>query len=708
MVGKTNHNKNPVKRIQTLTSPLTCLKGVGPGKAVLLAHKGIQTILDLFFFTPIRYEDRTRITSIQNAPEGAKVLIHGQVVFGKEERFFPSHKRLYKIVVRDTSGSLELIWFKYIKGHLERFTEPGMNVLVYGARRTHRGHNQMIHPDIIKLDDGEAGDRLGFYPVYSSVQGISDHFLRSLIRASCNAYLDSIIDPLPQKFIRELGLPSLMQAIRHVHFPPKGLSIGPLNQFDTKWHKRLIFDRFFFIMLTIAFMQHSHENIPSAPYTLTGNIIKDAEGFFPFQLTSDQYNCVEEIKKDFLIGRPMKRLLMGDVGCGKTVVAALAAYMSIQNKKQVTLMAPTQILAGQHFKYFTGLSKTMGFRPILLTGDQKKKKQGEIYGAVQAGEYNLIIGTHSLIQEKLTFADLGLVVIDEQHRFGVRQRALMREKGNNPHILVMTATPIPRTLAITIYGDMDISTIKQYPKGREPVVTHIIGEEQKRWAFDLLKEKLSAGQQAFVICPVIESSEEADPKSAQDMAKRLKKVLSPKFRIGLVHGRLSTEERESIMYAFYEGRIHVLVGTTVIEVGVHVPNATVMVIEHPERFGLAQLHQLRGRVGRGCKKGTCLLIESKNLSTTARLRIETLAKTYDGFEIAQKDLELRGHGELIGMRQAGLGELDLSEMIREPDLLLSAKRAAQHLLASDPGLLKPQHGLLKNLVESVLDRTLDL
>jgi ATP-dependent DNA helicase RecG len=404
----------------------------------------------------------------------------------------------------------------------------------------------------------------------------------------------------------------------------------------------------------------------------------------------------------------MKRLLVGDVGCGKTVVAALAAYMAVQNRKQVAVMAPTQILAQQHFDYFIELSKDMGFSPVLLSGDQKPKERERIYEAVQAGIHNLIIGTHSLIQKELDFAGLGLVIIDEQHRFGVRQRALLEKKGNNPHILVMTATPIPRTLAITVYGDMDLSMIQEYPRGHQPVDTYIVEEKEKRWAFGLLKERLSAGQQAFVICPAVDESEEMELKSVHEMHDRLKGALTPPYRIGLVHGRLSSAQREKNMDDFHKGRIHILVGTTVVEVGVHVPNATVMIIEHPERFGLTQLHQLRGRVGRGQTRGTCLFIKPNQISTEALSRLKILVETHDGFQIAQKDLELRGHGELMGMRQSGLGELDISEMIQEQELLISAKREAQLLLASDPGLQKSEHRLLRDMIESILDKTMDL
>jgi ATP-dependent DNA helicase RecG len=376
----------------------------------------------------------------------------------------------------------------------------------------------------------------------------------------------------------------------------------------------------------------------------------------------------------------MNRLLQGDVGCGKTVVAAAAAFVTVLNECQVAVMVPTQVLARQHCSYFSSLSESMGFRAVLLTGAQKKSDRLRACENISGGKYNLIIGTQALIQEDLCYAKLGLVVIDEQHRFGVRQRALLDRKGANPHQLVMTATPIPRTLAMTVYADLNISVIKEYPEGHRPVKTCLVNEKDKRKVYETLKKRMSVGQQAMVICPVIEGSEEADLKNALEMYARLKRLFAPRFRVGLIHGRLSSDEKDRVMAQFREGQVDVLVGTTVIEVGVHVPGATVIVIEHPERFGLAQLHQLRGRVGRGSDRGLCLLMLSKGLPEETISRLDLLVESHDGFKIAQKDLEMRGQGELMGIRQAGAGELDFKEMLREPELLMTAKREAEKIL----------------------------
>jgi ATP-dependent DNA helicase RecG len=371
-------------------------------------------------------------------------------------------------------------------------------------------------------------------------------------------------------------------------------------------------------------------------------------------------------------------------------------------------MAPTQILARQHYSYFLGLSEKMGFRPVLVTAALGKSDRLEIYQKIKQGEHDVIIGTHSLIEKGLSFAKLGLVVIDEQHRFGVRQRAVLDEKGINPHLLVMTATPIPRTLAMTVYADLDISLIREYPEGRQPVETYVMDESRKRDVYNTLIAKLSLGQQAVVVCPVIEVSEEADIKNAMEMHERLEKILSPRFSVGLIHGRLPADEKDRTMDLFRKGKINLLVGTTVIEVGVHAPGASVMVIEHPERFGLAQLHQLRGRVGRGTARGLCFLMIGKGMSEEALSRLKILVETNDGFEIARKDLEMRGQGELMGHRQAGVGELHFREMFREPELLMTAKREADHIVETDPELSLPENRLLKNMAQSMSGGTLKI
>ena len=697
-----------LKSLQKLTLPVSTLKGVGPKRAAFFALKGIRTILDLLFFTPIRYEDRTTITPIHDVQEGTPVQVQGKVVYGKEERFFRSRKKIFRIMIRDEGAGLELLWFHYKNPHLSALAAQGSTLLAYGTVTWNRGRRQMVHPEIAKPPADAPGELLGFYPVYSGIEGMSAAMVRSLMRKALQEHLSSIIDPVPAPVAETLALPSLELALRSVHFPPGDCSLADLNAGRTAFHKRLLFDRFFLIMLTIAFRRKDRKRKTCTSLTLPSAAQREVGQWFPFPFTHDQTRAVHDILRDLSAGRPMSRLLMGDVGCGKTAVAAVAAHACVRNNAQVALMAPTQVLASQHMDYFSGLPQKMGFRPALLTGMIKKTEREGLYRKIREGGCNLVIGTQALIQEDLSFQNLRLVVIDEQHRFGVRERALIDRKGRYPHVLVMTATPIPRTLAMTVYGDMDVSLIKEFPKGHVPADARMVSETEKRKVFDFLRTRLHQGDQAFVICPVIEASEEQDLKNATDMAQKLVKILPRPYRVGLMHGRLPPQEREAVMADFRAGRIHLLVGTTVVEVGVHVPKATLMIIEHPERFGLAQLHQLRGRVGRGSDRGVCFLMASAGLSEKALSRLKVLVDHHDGFEIAQKDLEYRGHGELIGMKQTGLGEMDLSEMMREPDLLLLAKEKADLLLDSDPQLANPAHHALKGFVESILARPIDL
>jgi ATP-dependent DNA helicase RecG len=566
----------------------------------------------------------------------------------------------------------------------------------------------MIHPEVRAAKEGSQKDGMGFHPVYPTIDGIPPSILRSAISRALEKDLPTLRDPLPRDLVHRLGLPGLEESIQEAHRPQEGLAIEELNSFSTPFHKRLLFDRLFLIMLTMAFRKKTREKGTGFVFAIPEKIEEAFATLFPFKLTVHQEKAIADILTDFKSGKPMSRLLVGDVGCGKTAVGAVAAYLCTKNGAQAALMAPTQILACQHMDYFAALSEKAGFRPVLLTSRLKKADRDRAYKGVADGRYNLIIGTQSLIGEDLVFSRLGLVIIDEQHRFGVRERALMDRKGNHPHQLVMTATPIPRTLAMTLYADLDISWIRGYPEGRLPVVTRIVGETEKRKVFAELIERLSRSQQAFVICPVIQGCEETDLKNAIEMADRLKKILSPRFKVGLVHGRLSPEEREDVMGRFRSGLIHLLVGTTVLEVGVHVPKATVIIIEHPERFGLAQLHQLRGRVGRESEQGICFLMVSGMASEKAGERLQILVNHQDGAEIAQRDLELRGHGELIGTRQTGLGDLDVGDIIREPGLLMRAKEEAQRLIDSDPDLLLPESQVLRAFVEEMVRKPVDV
>lgn len=707
-MAKIGARVSPSKQVQQLTLPLIKLKGIGPQRASLLARKGLNTILDLLFFLPFRYEDRTRLCSLAQIRAGERVLVKGQVVYAGEEGLYRSRKRVFKIIIREGAADLELTWFHYRRQYLARFIQPGKSILAYGPVISNRSRRQIVHPEISLAEEKDIPGLLGFFPVYSIIEGLSANALRKLIHNALETYLPVIVDPLPPGMTRRLGLPSLPEALQKVHHPRPDADIVHLNQHRTPAHRRLSFDRFFLVMLGLIHNRRQRSKRTAPIITIDEDSLNTFQKALPFSLTRDQAKAMEDVRNDFRSGRPMFRLLQGDVGCGKTVIAAMAAYAAARNNRQAALMAPTRILAGQHLEFFQSLSGRLGLNPLLLLSGQNRKEREKIHEKVRSGACDLVIGTHSLLQEELVFKELGLVIIDEQQRFGVRQRALIGRKAHNPHQLIMTATPIPRTLAVTLYGDMDITVIKSRPLGQKPVETRLIPRERKREVFGILRSGLSFGRQAFVICPVIEGPEETGLKDAGNMASGLRKILSPDFKVGLVHGRLSGDEREKIMEAFRRGEIHILVGTTVLEVGIDVPNATLMIIEHPERFGLAQLHQLRGRVGRGREKGLCLMIVDDHTPPKAAERLKIIEECRDGFAIAEKDLELRGHGQLIGLKQSGPGEIDLDEILNDPELLLAARQEAQDLIRRDPDLLAPEHGLLKAMVTSTLVKPLDM
>ncbi|MBW2096047.1 MAG: ATP-dependent DNA helicase RecG [Deltaproteobacteria bacterium] len=688
-----------LEKIPQLGQPLTCLKGVGPKRAQLFAKRGLANILSLFYFTPIRYEDRTRFLAIGNTENGDQGWVCGTVVSARENFFPKSRKRLFKVVIEDASGRLNLIWFHYRKAHLADLTGKGTPLLVYGQIQENGPQKQMIHPEIMPHISGHEKDHLGINPVYPTIEGIPRRTLNTLVCLAFRQYGNCITDPLPSPIRRSRALPDLQDALREIHLPPIESPVQRLNAMQTPGHRRLQFDVAFKTMLNLTFRKTARKQRQTPPLTVPPDLEARLEKLLPFSLTPGQYAAVRDILRDFRAGHPMSRLIQGDVGCGKTIVAAIAASVAVHNKKQVAFMAPTQVLAAQHWTFFCDFHPDAGFKPGLLTGALQATEQKKMHREIETGRVNVIIGTQALIQESLTFSNLGLAIIDEQHRFGVRQRALLDRKGHHPHLLVMSATPIPRTLGMTLYGDMDISTIRDLPAGRLPVVTRLVERNRKATVFQFLKRRLQAGQQALVICPLIDAAEDQDMKNARTMAEKLQALLSPVFRVQLIHGRLPGPLKEEIMEDFRKRGIHVLVSTTVIEVGIHVPNATVMIIEQPERFGLAQLHQLRGRIGRGRVQGVCLLMVSQNLTQKARTRLEVLTRSNDGFEIARKDLEMRGQGEPMGMKQAGTGERDLMDAFGDPNLLMAAREEAERIVRDDPHLVKPSNRALRDLLE---------
>ncbi len=697
MAGK-NDRKPPVSAIvnDILDIPVSRLRGIGAKRSALLLKRGLSTVLDLFYFIPRDYEDRTKTTPISQLIDGKPAYIKGKVLSSGEERLFRSRKTLFKIIVGEGIFQIDLCWFNVKKAYFTSFSYPGQEIWAYGPVTCHGNRIQMYHPDISISGDDETSTLL---PVYPMIEGLSNRLLRPVIRAAIEQHLDLLIDPVPETLLKKVDLPGLRETIRALHVPEKESDLERLKNGETPFHKRIIFDRFFNLMLRMCRDRQQRRLQTIKPLKITDQLLKGIKTSFPFPLTGDQLKCIAEIREDLTGGRIMNRLIMGDVGTGKTLIAVAASYMVIKNNLQAAVMAPTQLLAEQHMAYFSALPPAMGFKPVLLTGTQKKQEKEDIYRSVKNGIYNIVIGTHALIQDKLSFNNLGLAVIDEQHRFGVNQRSLIIEKGKNTHVLSMSATPIPRTIALTIYYDRDVSIIAQYPGTRIPVSTILVERAKKRWIFDIMNKMLAEKNQVYIICPLIDESEKMELKSVTEMAAGLKKIIDPRYRVEYLHGQMEQPIKETILKEFREGKIDILVATTVIEVGIHVPNASLMIIEHPERLGLAQLHQLRGRVGRGGKGGTCILVSPENISEMTEKRLSTMTQCNDGFEIARMDMEFRGHGEITGTRQSGLSEFEIGEIFENHDLFRMTGDMVKEIFDADPDLKLPEHRHIKAMLE---------
>lgn len=677
--------------------PVSSLKGVGPKRAELLAKKGINTVLDLLYFTPTGYEDRSRTKAFDGLEDGKPAFVKGEVVWSGEERLYRGRRKLYKIIIREGIHSIELVWFNLNKAYFSSICTPGLEVTAYGTVKQNGSRTQMYHPDVSIPDDN--AETTAFLPVYSSIEGLSNRILRSIIKTALEQYLDLLIDPVPVNVLKKEKLADLKEAVRTLHFPGIEMDFDLLRGGETAFHVRILFDRFLSLMLRISREKQLRKKTTVTPLKIEKNINNVIKKFFPFDLTKDQLQCIREIQDDLTGGKIMNRLIMGDVGTGKTVIAAAAAYMAARNSLQTTLMAPTQLLAEQHMSFFRSLPPEMGFKPVLLTGSINKSEREVIYGDVKKGIYNTVIGTHALIQDRLTFKNLGLAIIDEQHRFGVRQRSTIIKKGENTHVLSMSATPIPRTIAITLYWDRDLSIIKQYPGNRTPVSTFVVKRSNKRWIFDTLNKNLSEGRQVYVICPLIDESEDTELKSVVEMAAGLKKILNNTFRVEYLHGQLEPAIKERTLKNFREGKTAILVATTVIEVGIHVPNASLMIIEHPERLGLAQLHQLRGRIGRDGRGGMCILVSQEKPSDRTMERLKIMSECDDGFVIAKKDMEFRGHGEIAGIRQSGFSEFEIYDVLSHHEVFKRAVTVAKNIFRKDPDLLLPEHRYIRNMLE---------
>jgi ATP-dependent DNA helicase RecG len=721
-----------------LSTPVQYVKGVGPRIAEVLAAKGIHTVGDLLHYLPFRYEDRLNPRGISELRPGEMASVIGEV--RNSGLFRTRSKPIFQLTIGQGRARLRCLWFNaaYLQ---DKFT-PGQMIALYGkVEQDLRSRElQIIQPQFELLgdaaDSGENGAEkkaaesleIGrIVPIYEATGRITPRWFRRIVRTALDNLTPEFPDPIPAAVRSHLGLISPRAALWNVHWPEPGESLADLQSSRTPAHVRMIFDELFFVELGLELKRRQLKAQTGIAFKLDDGVRSAIKKILPFHPTGAQKRVLKEIAADMEKPYPMRRLLQGDVGSGKTIVSFEAAIIAIENGYQVALMAPTEILAQQHYFSARRILENAGYRIVLLTGSIESDRKREIRRHIAQGSAQLVIGTHALLQETVEFAKLGLVVVDEQHRFGVMQRLKLMKKsadGNDeanvgtaaigrpterseatgpqagePDVLVMTATPIPRTLALTLYGDLDLSVLDQLPPGRTPIITKQVTDDQAPKVWDFVRKQVEAGHQTYIVYPVIAENEESELKAAIKMYRDLSSNVFADLKVGLLHGRLEADLKDQVMRMFQRGELHILVATTVIEVGVDVSNATVMVIEHAERFGLAQLHQLRGRIGRGAAKSYCVLMTGGKVTEEGQRRLQAMVDTNDGFKIAELDLELRGPGEFFGTRQAGMPDFRVANIIRDAQLLEAAKREAEAVLAAAPNSEISPEEISRALVE---------
>jgi len=664
-----------------LSQPLQFVKGVGPRRAADLARVGLQSVEDLLLRFPLRYEDRAGLTPMAALRPGLTATVVGQVLSSGVRPTRRPGFRLFELVVRDASGAVRAVFPN--QSFLKDVFHKHQQVVLHGPLDYRSGGLQFTNPEfeIVRGDPDEADDthvHTGrIVPIYEKVGSVTPRMQRSLMHQLAALLPEDLADPVPGPIRDALSLPNRRDALLHTHFPPEGTPVDDLNRFRTEAQRRLIFEEFFLFQAGLVLRKRRQSGLRKArPVMVDDRIRAAARKVLPFRLTEGQKTALREIVSDMRRPEPMHRLLQGDVGSGKTIVALLSALVAMENGFQVAFMAPTEILADQHYMTIRRLLEPSRFRVASLTGSVGAAQKRATIAEIASGTTHLVVGTHALLEGAVKFRDLGLVVIDEQHRFGVMQRAGLQAKAELPDVLVMTATPIPRTLALTAFGDLDSSIIRELPPGRRPTRTIAKPESRRDEIYGLVRKELERRRQAYVIYPLVEGSEKVDLRAATEMAETLQADIFPEYRVALLHGKMKPDEKDQVMGAFARGDVHVLAATTVVEVGVDVANATIMVVEHAERFGLSQLHQLRGRVGRGSHASTCVLVYQSPLTDQGRARIDALVQSTDGFVIAERDLEIRGPGDFFGTRQSGLPTLRVGDLIRDHVLMEEARREA--------------------------------
>ncbi len=677
------------------------IKGVGKERARILQKLGIKTLKDAFYYLPKRYEDRRFLRPIAQLRYGKTETVKARIV--SVELIEKKSLKILEMTLSDGTGVLRAKWFNqpYLKKVFQQAEELILSGIV--KRNSFWGIGfEMENPDYEFIEEGDEFIHTSrIVPVYGLTKGITQRQMRRIMFSVVSDHADSIEDFMPEEILKEFDLPPLRETLSNVHFPSESLDPDSLNDFKTIYQRRLAFDEIFLFQTGLSIIRKNNSFTRGIAFKGEGRLLQRLKESLPFTLTAAQEKVLKEIISDMKAPYQMNRLIQGDVGCGKTIVALMAMLLAVEDGYQAALMAPTEILAEQHYINIHRLVENLGLKIALLSRGVDERP----LELIERGEIHIVVGTHALLEEDVRFNKLGLVIIDEQHRFGVMQRSALRAKGEKPDVLVMTATPIPRTLALTLYGDLDYSIIDELPPGRSPVITKVMNQSQKAELYRLIREEIRKGRQVYVVYPVIEGSEELNLRSAIQGKEAFEKLF-PEFRVGLLHGRLKPSEKEDIMAAFKAQKIDILVSTTVIEVGIDVPNATVMVIVHAERFGLSQLHQLRGRVGRGSDQSYCILLAYEPLSEEARQRLHAMVRYSDGFSIAEQDLIIRGPGEFFGTRQSGMPDLKIANILRDAGLIPLAREAASSLIKRDPELKR--YPLLKSSVEEFWQDKIEL
>ena len=680
-----------------LTDDVKFVKGVGPNRVKLLNKLNIYNLEDLITYYPREYEDRSKPKKIADTENGEECLIEGIVTSHiKEIRTHRKNMIIYKLIVRDDTDSCELVW--YNQSYLKKMFRIGETYKFFGRINKRIGQTEMVSP-VYDLE-GNNKNTGRIIPIYPLTYSLSQNTLRHIIEEGLKQAKDKIAETLPEYILEEYKLMKLKNAMQSIHFPKELKDFGEARN-------RLAFEELLTMQLLLLNLKNKYKNTEKGIKFDSKVKMSDVINDLPFKLTKAQTRVLEEIDSDMESDKAMNRLLQGDVGSGKTIVSIIAAYKAVKSGYQMAMMAPTSILASQHLENFKNVLEKYDIKCELLLGNTTKKKKEDILSRLKNGEIDIIIGTHSLLEENVIFKNLGLVVTDEKHRFGVRQRSTIVSKGKNPDVLVMTATPIPRTLALILYGDLDISIIDELPPNRKKIDTFAVRKSLEERVNNFVKKQIDEGRQAYIVCPLVEESEEIEAKSVEELTEKYKNEVFKEYKVECLHGKMKPKEKEEIMQRFKEGKIDILISTTVIEVGVDVPNSNIMVIENAERFGLAQLHQLRGRVGRGEYQSYCILKYQGN-SELIRKRMQVMQETNDGFIISEKDLELRGSGEFFGTKQHGIPEFKVANLFEDMKLLKLVQSAAIKILEEDPGLEEQKNIRLKNIIDKKLSTRIEI